>query len=83
MELEAYSTPLTQVPFDPESRVMISVDDFTITRRLETTLRMKARLHTPIAYYQDRLKWDQRTVHAVDSIVFGGVYPKMQHRRNF
>jgi hypothetical protein len=83
MELDEYSTVLPSVPFDPESTVMISIDGTTVTRHLETTLRTKAQLPALLAYYQDRLKWDQRTFHAIDWEVFGGVYPKMQHRRNF
>jgi hypothetical protein len=82
MELDEYSTVLPSVPFDPESKVMLSIDGTTVTRRLETTLRTKARLPALLDYYQDRLKWDQCTFHAVDWEVFGGIYPKMQHRRN-
>jgi hypothetical protein len=83
MELDEYFTVLPSVPFDPESKVTISIDGTTVTRRLETTLPTKSRLPALLAYYQDRLKWDQRTFHAVDWDVFGGVYPKIQHRRNF
>jgi hypothetical protein len=35
-----------------------------------------SRLLALIAYYQDHLKWDQRTFHVVDWEVFGGVYWK-------
>jgi hypothetical protein len=60
MELKEYSTLLPQVPFDPGSQVMISVDGITISRRLETTLGTKAQLSAIITYYQDLLKWDKR-----------------------
>jgi hypothetical protein len=42
MELKELSTLLPQVPYDPESQVMIYVDGITITRHLETTQRTKA-----------------------------------------
>jgi hypothetical protein len=38
MELDEYSTVLPSVPFDPESKVMLSIDGTTVTRRLETTI---------------------------------------------
>ena len=82
MELSEFSTTLHQVPFDPESRVMLSIDGTTVTRRLETTIRTKARLPALITYYSDRLNWDQRTFHAVDWDTFGGVFPKIK-QRNF
>jgi hypothetical protein len=46
---------------------MISVDGITITRHLKTTVRTEACLSALITYYQDCLKWEQRTFHAVDS----------------
>jgi exonuclease III len=83
MELKEYSTPMYSVPFNPESRVMLSLSGITVTRRLETTIRTKARLPALIEYYHDRLNWDKRTYHAVDWETFGGVYPKLKKRRNF
>jgi hypothetical protein len=83
MELVEYSTPLYSVPFDPESRVMFSIDGISVTRRLETTIRTKAQLPRLISYYSDRLTWDEWTFHAVDWDTFGSVYPKMKKRRNF
>jgi hypothetical protein len=62
---------------------MLSLSGITVTRRLETTIRTKARLPALIAYYSDRLGWDHRTFHAVDWDTFGGVYPKLKKRRNF
>jgi hypothetical protein len=81
-ELEEFSTTLHHVPFDPESRVMLSIDGTTVTRRLETTIRTKARLPALIVYYCDRLHWDQRSFYAVDWETFGGVYQKIK-QRNF
>jgi hypothetical protein len=83
MELEEYSTPMHSVPFDPDSRVMLSLSGITVTRRLETTIRTKASLPALTTYYQERLNWDPHTFHAVDWQTFGGVYPKMKKRRNF
>jgi exonuclease III len=83
MELDEYATPFHHVPFNPESRVMFSINGIAVTRRLETTIRTHARLPALISYYQDRLNWDERTFHAVDWEVFGAVYPKMRKRRNF
>jgi exonuclease III len=83
MELDEFSTLLHSVPFDPESRVMLSIDGTTVTRRLETTMRTKASLPGLITYYQERLHWDEQTFHAVDWETFGSVYPKMNKRRNF
>jgi len=83
LELKEFSTPYHHVPFDPDSRVMLSIEGITVTRRLETTIRTTARLPALIAYYQDRLNWDTRTFHAVDWQLFGSVYPKMRKRRNF
>ena len=71
MELEEYATPFHHVPFNPESRVMFSINGIAVTRRLETTIRTHARLPSLIIYYKDRLKWDDRTFHAVDWDVFG------------
>ena len=81
--LKEYSTLQHYVPFDPKSRVMLSLDGITVTRRLETTIRTKARLPILIDYYRDQLHWDKRTFHAVDWAVFGSVYPKMKKCRNF
>ena len=83
MELDEYATPFHHVPFNPESRVMLSINGTAVTRRLETTIRTHARLPSLILYYKDRLNWDDRTFHAVDWDVFGGVYSKMRKRRNF
>jgi hypothetical protein len=82
MELSEFSSTLHQVPFDPESRVMLSIDGTTLTWRLETTIRTKARLPALITYFSDRLNWDQRTFHTVDWDTFGGVFPKIK-QRNF
>jgi hypothetical protein len=60
---------------------MFSINGIAATRPLETTIRTHARLPALITYYKDCLKWDNHTFHAVD--VFGGVYSKMQKRRNF
>jgi hypothetical protein len=78
MELDEYSTCQHSVPFDPESRVMLWIDGISVTRRLETTIRTKARLPILITYYKERLHWDDRTFHAVNWDVFGSVYPKMK-----
>jgi hypothetical protein len=83
MELEEYSTPFHHVPFNPESRVMFSINGIAVTRRLETTIRTHARLPALRTYYNDSLKWDDRTFDAIDWDVFGGVYSKMRKRRNF
>jgi hypothetical protein len=82
MKLSAFSSTLHQVPFDPESQVMLSIDGTTVTWRLETTIRTKARLPALITYYWDRHNWDQRTFHADDWDTFGGVFPKIK-QRNF
>ena len=42
MELEEYATPFHHVPFNPESRVMFSINGIAVTRRLETTIRTHA-----------------------------------------
>jgi hypothetical protein len=83
MELNEFSTPMLTVPFDPESKVMFSIDGISVTRRLETTIRTKARLPELKTYYQQRLGWDHRTYQAVDWDLFGSVFPKMNKRRNF
>jgi hypothetical protein len=83
MELDEFSTPMLTVPFDPESKVMFSIDGITVTRRLETTIRTKARLPALKEYYLQRLGWDHRTYQAVDWDLFGSVFPKMNKRRNF
>jgi exonuclease III len=83
MELTEFATPMYSVPFNPESRVMLSLSGITVTRRIEQTIRTTARLPELISYYKDRLHWDQRTYHAVDWDTFGGVYPKLKQRRNF
>jgi hypothetical protein len=56
-----------------DGRQIISVHGITITRRLKTTLCTKAGLPALITYYQDHLKWDNRTLHALNWEVFGGV----------
>ena len=83
MELTKFSTPMYSVPFNPESRVMLSLSGITVTRRIKQTICTTARLPELISYYKDRLHWDQRTYHAVDWETFGGVYPKLKQRRNF
>ncbi len=81
-EHDEFSTTLHRVPFDPESKVMLSIDGTTVTRRLESTIRTTARLPSLINYYLERLHWDQFTFHSVDWATFGSVYQKSK-QRNF
>jgi hypothetical protein len=83
MELNEFSTPMLSVPFDPESKVMFSIDGITVTCRLEITIRTKARLPALKAYYQQCLGWDHHTYQAVDWDLFSTVFSKINKRRNF
>ncbi len=83
MEHDEFSTTLHRAPFDPESKVRLSIDGITVTRRLESTIRTStAPLPSLITYYLERLHWDQFTFKSVDWATFGSVYVQSK-QRNF
>ena len=60
------SGPNQHIPFDPESKVQLDFDRFTITQYIKSILQEKIQKATLKKYYKTHLKWYSRTFDVVD-----------------
>ena len=83
LELSQHSNPLPDVPFDPISRAVISINGVTVTSRLEHAVS-ESLYFLPLKHYLcHRFKWSSPTFDTIDWDAFSSVYSKYPRSRTF
>lgn len=81
--LNEFYAPQPVVPFDPDSKVMLTIAGSTITRDIETHILHSRHSHNILEYYRKRFHWSIDDTDAIDWDNYASVYKKFPRSRTF